>query len=129
MAAALVLLAALPGDAPIGAFLMGYALLGIGYAVLNAPISTVAVASMPREQAGVAAAVVSSGRNVGIVLGVAALGALVAARLPDAVDAIAMADAITPAYLLAAAVLTVATVVAAVTLRSTPPVAVASRSR
>ncbi len=96
--------------------------------MLNAPISTVAVASMPREQAGVAAAVVSSGRNVGIVLGVAALGSLVAARLPDAVDAIAMADAITPAYLLAAAVLAAATVVAATTLRSTPPVAVTGRS-
>jgi hypothetical protein len=84
---------------------------------------------MPREQAGVAAAVVSSGRNVGIVLGVAALGSLVATRLPDVLDAGAMADAIAPAYVVAAAVLAVATVVAAATLRSTPPVAVASRSR
>ncbi len=82
MAVALTALALLPGDAPIVAFLGCYLLLGIGYGVLNAPLSTVAVASMPKEQAGVAAAVVSSGRNVGIVLGIAALGSLVAAKLP-----------------------------------------------
>jgi hypothetical protein len=81
---------------------------------------------MPREQAGVAAAVVSSGRNVGIVLGVAALGALVAARLPAAASAVQMADAIAPAYLLAAAALAAATVVARATLRAVPPVAVGS---
>jgi EmrB/QacA subfamily drug resistance transporter len=126
MALGLVLLAALPGDAPIEALLACYALVGIGYAVLNAPISTVAVASMPREQAGVAAAVVSSGRNVGIVLGVAALGALAASRLPDAASAVEMADAIAPAYVLAAAVLAAATVVARLTLRAVPPVAVSS---
>ena len=88
---------------------------------MNAPLSTVAVASMPSEQAGVAAAVVSSGRNVGIVLGIAALGSLVAARLPDAATVDEFASALTPAYLVAAAVLAVATVVARATLRAVPP--------
>ena len=129
MALGLALLAALPGDAPIEALLGCYALVGIGYAVLNAPISTVAVASMPKEQAGVAAAVISSGRNVGIVLGIAALGALVAARLPAAASAVEMADAIAPAYILAAGVLAAAAVVARTALRAVPPVVVSSSSR
>ena len=56
--------------------------IGIGYAVLSAPVSTVAVSSMPREQAGVAAGLASSARNVGIVLGIAVLGAIVNGRVP-----------------------------------------------
>ena len=121
MAVAMAALALLPGDAPIAAFLGCYLLLGIGYGVLNAPLSTVAVASMPKEQAGVAAAVVSSGRNVGIVLGIAALGSLVAAKLPAEGTVHEFAAALRPAYLLAAAVLVVATVVARGTLRAVPP--------
>ena len=39
---------------------------------------------MPREQAGVAAGLASSGRNVGIVLGIAVLGAIVNGRVPGA---------------------------------------------
>jgi hypothetical protein len=121
MAVALTALALLPGDAPIVAFLGCYLLLGIGYGVLNAPLSTVAVASMPKEQAGVAAAVVSSGRNVGIVLGIAALGSLVAAKLPAEGTVHEFAAALRPAYLLAAGVLVAATVVARGTLRAVPP--------
>ena len=55
---------------------------GFGYAVLSAPVSTVAVSSMPRDQAGVAAGIASSARNVGIVLGIAVLGAIVHDRVP-----------------------------------------------
>ncbi len=61
---------------------MVYVVIGGGYAVLNAPVSTVAVSSMPRDQAGVAAAVASSARNVGIVFGIAVLGAIVNGRVP-----------------------------------------------
>ena len=67
---------------------------------------------MPSEQAGVAAAVVSSGRNVGIVLGIAAPRLACCGRLPDAATVDEFASALTPAYLVAAAVLAVATVVA-----------------
>ena len=45
--------------------------------LINAPVSTVAVATLPREQAGVAAATASSARNVGLVLGIAVLGSVV----------------------------------------------------
>jgi predicted MFS family arabinose efflux permease len=129
MGAALAALALLPGDAPIVAFLACYLLLGLGYGVLNAPLSTVAVASMPNEQAGVAAAVVSSGRNVGIVLGIAALGSLVSARLPADATVDEFASALTPAYLVAAAVLVAAALVARGTLRAVPPEMVAGSSQ
>ena len=69
-------------NAALGWLLAAYLVVGVGYAVLSAPVSTVAVASMPRDQAGVAAGVASSARNIGIVLGIAVLGAIVNGRVP-----------------------------------------------
>ena len=102
-----------------------YLLLGAGHGVLNAPLSTVAVASMPAEQSGVAADVVSSGRNVEIVLRIAALGSLVAARLPEPATVRGFADALTPAYLVAAGVLLAAIEPSSV---ATPDPRIAARS-
>jgi EmrB/QacA subfamily drug resistance transporter len=123
---ACILLAGIGPATPVIQLVAIYVVFGFGFGLVNAPITNTAVSGMPREQAGVAAAVVSSGRNVGIVLGVAALGALVAAGLPEAASAVQMADAIAPAYLLAAVVLALATAVARLTLRAVPPVAVGS---
>jgi hypothetical protein len=47
--------------------------------MLNAPITNTAVSGMPQAQAGVAAAVASTSRQVGTALGVAVLGSLVTA--------------------------------------------------
>jgi EmrB/QacA subfamily drug resistance transporter len=58
-----------------------YTLFGIGFGVVNAPITNAAVSGMPNSQAGVAAAVASTSRQIGQVLGVAVLGALAAAYL------------------------------------------------
>ena len=123
MAVALTALALLPGDAPIGAYLCCYLLLGIGYGMLNAPLSTVAVASMPKEQAGVGGrACVSSGRNIGIVLGIAALGSLVAAKLPAEGTVHEFAAALRPGVPAGRRrPASVATVVARGTLRAVPP--------
>jgi EmrB/QacA subfamily drug resistance transporter len=54
-----------------------YVVFGIGFGALNAPITNTAVSGMPRSQAGVAAAVASTSRQVGSSLGVAVLGAVV----------------------------------------------------
>jgi EmrB/QacA subfamily drug resistance transporter len=54
-----------------------YALFGIGFGLLNAPITNTAVSGMPRSQAGVAAAVASTSRQVGQSLGVAVIGSVV----------------------------------------------------
>jgi EmrB/QacA subfamily drug resistance transporter len=127
-------LALLAIDAPIGWLLAAYLVVGFGYAVLSAPVSTVAVASMPRDQAGVAAGIASSARNVGIVLGIAVLGAIVNGRVPHVLtpasgvsDAALAAfrlefvDALHIAYVVAAAVALLAALVAALTMRPTPP--------
>lgn len=59
--------------------LTGYLLFGIGFGLVNAPITNTAVSGMPRSQAGVASAVASTSRQVGQSLGVAVIGAVLAA--------------------------------------------------
>jgi EmrB/QacA subfamily drug resistance transporter len=58
---------------------LGYVLFGIGFGFVNAPITNTAVSGMPRAQAGVAAAVASTSRQLGQTLGVAVVGAVLAA--------------------------------------------------
>jgi MFS family permease len=58
-----------------------YFIFGIGFGLLNPPITSAAVSGMPRAQAGVAAAVASTSRQVGVALGVAVLGAIAFGRL------------------------------------------------
>lgn len=57
----------------------GYVLFGIGFGLVNAPITNTAISGMPRAQAGVAAAVASTSRQTGGALGVAVIGAVLAA--------------------------------------------------
>lgn len=58
---------------------IGYVLFGVGFGFVNAPITNTAVSGMPRAQAGVAAAVASTSRQLGQTLGVAVVGAVLAA--------------------------------------------------
>ncbi len=78
---ALILLVALETDTPIGVLILAYAVFGTGFGMINAPITNTAVSGMPITQAGVAAAVASTSRQVGSALGVAVLGSLVTARI------------------------------------------------
>jgi EmrB/QacA subfamily drug resistance transporter len=64
-----------------GRLLSAYAVFGIGFGMVNPPITNAAVSGMPREQAGVAAAVASTSRQVGAALGVAVIGSAVTAGL------------------------------------------------
>lgn len=57
--------------------LCAYAILGIGLGMVNPPISNTAISGMPGSQAGTAAAIASTSRQVGSTLGVAILGAVV----------------------------------------------------
>ena len=76
MTASGLLLAALRrGRRPNATLFPGYVLFGIGFGLVNAPITNTAVSGMPRAQAGVAAAVASTSRQVGQSLGVAVMGA------------------------------------------------------
>jgi EmrB/QacA subfamily drug resistance transporter len=64
-----------------------YVMFGIGFGVVNAPITNAAVSGMPNAQAGVAAAVASTSRQVGQTFGVAVMGALVTAGLHGTIAA------------------------------------------
>ena len=58
-----------------------YVVFGLGFGMVNAPITNTAVSGMPRSQAGVAAAIASTSRQVGGALGVAVVGAVVVSAL------------------------------------------------
>ncbi|PWI43112.1 MFS transporter [Streptomyces sp. ICBB 8177] len=64
---------------PTVLLMLGYVIFGIGFGLVNAPITNTAVSGMPRSQAGVAAAVASTSRQIGSSLGVAVIGAVMAA--------------------------------------------------
>jgi EmrB/QacA subfamily drug resistance transporter len=55
-----------------------YVFMGLGFGLVNSPITNAAVSGMPRAQAGVAAAVASTSRQVGSSLGVAIFGSILA---------------------------------------------------
>jgi EmrB/QacA subfamily drug resistance transporter len=75
---AAVLLARLTAHTPVSYLVLAYVIFGIGSGLVAAPITSTAVAGMPTEQAGVAGAIASTGRQVGSSLGVAVTGAIVA---------------------------------------------------
>ncbi|MGW4199522.1 MFS transporter [Streptomyces sp. NPDC004726] len=94
MAACGVMFAAFEAESSNVALFTGYVLFGIGFGMVNTPITNTAVSGMPRAQAGVAAAVASTSRQVGQTLGVAVIGAVLAAGVtlgaasaPDFVEA------------------------------------------
>ena len=76
-----LLLTFLTARSPVWYVLVSCLVFGIGQGWLNAPITNNAVTGMPRSQAGVAASIASTGRQVGSSLGVAVMGSVLAANL------------------------------------------------
>ncbi|MEU0502174.1 MFS transporter [Nocardia sp. NPDC005998] len=81
MTIAAVLLTRLDATTPIWQLVSVFAIFGIGFGMVNAPITTSAVSGMPQDRAGAAAAVASTSRQVGVSIGVALCGALTGAGL------------------------------------------------
>ena len=79
IAVSTLLLTRLSPTTPLALLLAAYLVFGIGFGMLNAPITNTAVSGMPRTQAGVAAAVASTSRQVGASLGVAISGSIAGA--------------------------------------------------
>ncbi len=77
MTIAPLLLTGLSATTPLGLLLVAYAIYGMGFGAMNPPITYTAVSGMPNSQAGVAAAVASTSRQVGQTLGVAVIGSIV----------------------------------------------------
>jgi hypothetical protein len=73
-----LLLVGLSLHTPLPLLLVAYAAVGLGFGVVNAPITNTATSGMPHTQAGVAAAIAATSRQTGVSLGVAISGSLLA---------------------------------------------------
>lgn len=82
--ASTVLLTSLSATTPVWQLLVIFAVFGIGFSMVNAPITNAAVSGMPTDRAGAASAVASTSRQVGVSLGVAVCGSIAGAALATA---------------------------------------------
>ncbi|GAB2800939.1 MFS transporter [Dyella kyungheensis] len=71
----------LTATTPLPILLFNYALFGVGFGMVNAPITNTAVSGMPKAQSGLAAAVASTSRQVGASLGVALAGTILGTHI------------------------------------------------
>jgi EmrB/QacA subfamily drug resistance transporter len=76
MALAALMLTGLSPATAVPLLLASYFLFGVGLGFENPPITNTAMSGMPAAQAGVAAAIASTSRQVGVTLGVAVIGAI-----------------------------------------------------
>lgn len=81
MAVAGLMLTGTDLNTPLWQLLLSFAVYGIGFGIVNTPITNAAVSGLPRDQAGTAAAVTSTSRQVGNSLGAAVFGSLLVARM------------------------------------------------
>ena len=78
---AAVMLLFLTPSTPVWVMLSIFAAYGIGFAMVNAPVTNAAVSGMPRDRAGAASAITSTSRQVGVSIGVALCGSVAGAAL------------------------------------------------
>ncbi|MEV7613699.1 MFS transporter [Streptomyces sp. NPDC089799] len=90
-----LLFAAFSAEDRVWLMLAAFLLFGVGFGMVNSPITNTAVSGMPRSQAGVAAAVAATSRQTGGTLGVAVIGSVLAAGLARGGD---FAGAARPAW-------------------------------
>ncbi|MGZ6779612.1 MAG: MFS transporter [Mycobacterium sp.] len=79
--AATLMLTRLTDTTAVWQLLLIFAVFGIGFSMVNAPITTAAVSGMPTDRAGAASAVASTSRQVGVSLGVALCGSVAGAAI------------------------------------------------
>ncbi len=79
--AAATMLMFLTPTTPVWALLTIFAAYGIGFAMVNAPVTNAAVSGMPRDRAGAASAITSTSRQVGVSIGVALCGSVAGSAL------------------------------------------------
>lgn len=79
--AATVMLAQLSATTPVWQLLVIFAVFGIGFSMVNAPVTNAAVSGMPTDRAGAASAIASTSRQVGVSIGVALCGSVAGGAL------------------------------------------------
>jgi EmrB/QacA subfamily drug resistance transporter len=75
-----LMLTQLDARTPLAWIVASYVVFGVGFGLVNAPITNTAVSGMPNASAGVAAAIASTSRQVGASLGVAIGGTIAQSR-------------------------------------------------
>jgi EmrB/QacA subfamily drug resistance transporter len=81
---AAVLLTFLTSSTPVWALLVIFAVFGMGFSMINAPITNAAVSGMPLDRAGAASAVTSTSRQIGVSIGVALCGSVAGTAIAHA---------------------------------------------
>jgi len=98
-AASMVLLTRVAPASGSSYLFVAFVCMGLGSGLVNPPITNAAVSGMPPDRAGAAAAVASTARNVGSVMGVAILGSIATTRfralLPGQVARLGLPPAVT----------------------------------
>lgn len=83
------MLTGLSQDSSMVWLIVAYGVFGIGFGFVNAPITNAAISGMPKEQAGVAAAIATTSRLFGQAFGVAVTGAILASQAGSEADGLA----------------------------------------
>jgi EmrB/QacA subfamily drug resistance transporter len=71
----------LTATTPVWALLGIFTVFGVGFAMVNAPLTNAAVSGMPLDRAGAASAVTSTSRQIGVSIGVALCGSVAGSAL------------------------------------------------
>ncbi len=78
----------LASDTSVVVLIVAYAIFGVGFGSIGAPVNDAAIAGMPKSQASLAASIASTSRQVGASLGVALAGSLAGAGIDSAQRAV-----------------------------------------
>jgi MFS family permease len=102
------------------------AVVGLGVGLVTTPVTATALAGVADAEAGVAAGVLNTARMIGLTLGIALMGAIVAARWPGGfaaapVDPDALAGGLALAYRVNAVIALATAALAAATLPGSKP--------
>ena len=117
LAVQLVLLSQLGADATFWQLLPALMIGGVGMAMTMTPSAAAATRSVPVDKAGVGSAVLNSARQVGGTMGIAIMGAIMAAELGDQPSVDAFMRGFERALLVAAGIAVVGAIVAFVLVR------------
>jgi EmrB/QacA subfamily drug resistance transporter len=80
MVVGLLLFARLGAGASLAALMPGFALFGIGIGLMNVPLTTTVLDSLPAEHAGIASALLNNSREMAGLLGITVIGAVLRAQ-------------------------------------------------
>lgn len=126
MALGLLLLSELGLRGGLGGLLSSLAVIGLGIGLVTTPVTVGALAGAAEHEDGVAAGLLNTSRMLGLSLGIALMGAIVAARWPggfvtESVRPGAFADGLSVAYRVNAGIALVTAGIAAATLAGPKP--------